>query len=98
MASLISSQACIGKQVLGMTVFFFSAFVRPGDPAVLEGVPATTSPADLLNVVDVKLPTFWPVNIETWLVQSKSQFRLKVSPQSRLNLTMWSRACLKVML
>ena len=51
----------------------------PGDPAVLkdtEEVPIL-SPADLLVAVAVKLPPFWSVNIETWLVQSESQFRLK---------------------
>ena len=40
----------------------------PGDPAVLEGVPAAFSAAlsavDLLNTVAVKLPPFWPDNIE----------------------------------
>ena len=25
----------------------------------------------------MKLPPFWPDNIETWLIQSESQFRLK---------------------
>ena len=48
----------------------------PGDPAVLEGVPATLSAADLNNFA-VKLPLFWPENIETWFVQAKSQFRLR---------------------
>ena len=49
----------------------------PGDPAILQGVPAALSAADLLNTVAVKLPPFWPDNIETWLVQSESQFCLK---------------------
>ena len=51
----------------------------PGDPAALddrvEG-PILTA-ADLLHSVAVKLPPFWPDNIETWLIQSESQFRLK---------------------
>ena len=37
----------------------------PGDPTVL------------LKIVTVKLPPFWPDNIKTWFVQSKSQFQLK---------------------
>ena len=49
----------------------------PGDPAILEGVLATLSMADLLNAVAVKLPLFWPDNIKTWFVQTESQFRLK---------------------
>ena len=52
----------------------------PGDPAVVEEadrVPAILSAAHLLIAVAVKLPLFWPDNIETWLIQSKSQFRLK---------------------
>ena len=49
----------------------------PGDPAILKIVPAALSTADLLNAVAVKLPPFWPDNIETWLVQSESQFCLK---------------------
>ena len=49
----------------------------PGDPAVLEGVPAALSAADLLNNVPVKLPPFWPDNIETWFVQAESQFCLR---------------------
>ena len=51
----------------------------PGDPAALddraEGLVLTA--ADLLHSVAVKLPPFWPDNIETWLIQSESQFRLK---------------------
>ena len=47
-----------------------------GDPTVLEGVSATLFATDLLKAVAVKLPPFWPDNIETWLVQSESQFRL----------------------
>ena len=35
------------------------------------------SAADLLAALVVKLPSFWLVNIETWLVQSESQFCLK---------------------
>ena len=50
-----------------------------GDPAVLderpEGLVLTT--ADLLNTIAVKLPLFWPDNIETWLIQSQYQFHLK---------------------
>ena len=49
----------------------------PRDPAVLEGVPATLKAADLLNTDVVKLHPFWPENIETWFVQSESQFCLK---------------------
>ena len=52
----------------------------PGDPAVVEEakrVPAILSATDLLNIVAVKLPPFWPDNIETWLIQLESQFRLK---------------------
>ena len=51
----------------------------PGDPAALddraEGLVLTA--ADLLHSVAVKLQPFWPDNIETWLIQSESQFRLK---------------------
>ena len=64
---------------------FFSAsgvglvFTMPGDPASLddkaEGLVLTA--ADLLHSVTVKLSPFWPDNIETWLIQSKSQFCLK---------------------
>ena len=52
----------------------------PGDPAVIEeveNVPATLSAADLHAAVSVKLPPFWPDNIKTWLIQSKTQFCLK---------------------
>ena len=52
----------------------------PRDPAVVEeakNVLASLSTANLLTAVAVKLPPFWPDNMETWLVQSKSQFRLK---------------------
>ena len=54
----------------------------PGDPAVTMGDalnlgdPALTL-ADLLNMVAIKLPQFWPYNIETWFVQTESQFCLK---------------------
>ena len=51
----------------------------PGDPAILDNRdkgPIFTV-ADLLHSVHVKLPPFWPNNIETWLIQSESQFRLK---------------------
>ena len=51
----------------------------PGDPAILderpEGLALTT--AELLHSVGVKLPSFWTDNMETSLVQSKSQFRQK---------------------
>ena len=56
---------------------FFQLFVMPGDTAVLEGVPAALSATNLLMAVAVKLPPFWPENIETWFVQAESQFRLK---------------------
>ena len=51
----------------------------PGDPAVLEDTEdvLVLSATNLLAAVAIKLPPFWPDNIETWLVQSKSQFRLK---------------------
>ena len=51
----------------------------PGDPAVLDDRakgPALTA-ADLIHSVAVKLQPFWPDNIKTWLIQSKSQFCLK---------------------
>ena len=67
------------------TIFIFQllgfglVFKMPGDPAALddrvEG-PILTA-ADLLHSVAVKLLPFWPDNIETWLIQSESQFRLK---------------------
>ena len=44
---------------------------------------AALTAADLLNAFDVKLPPFWLDNIETWLVQSGSQFRLKGVAQSQ---------------
>ena len=51
----------------------------PGDPAALDGRAEglVLTAADLLNSVAVKLPPFWPDNIETWLIQSESQFHLK---------------------
>ena len=52
----------------------------PGDPAVVEeaeNVPTALSTADLLAAVAVKLPPFWPDHIETWLIESELQFRLK---------------------
>ena len=49
----------------------------PGDSAVLEGVPADLLATNLLNAVAVKLPPFWPDIIETWFVQTESQFQLK---------------------
>ena len=51
-----------------------------GDPAVIEevkSVPAELSATNLHAAITVKLPPFWPVNIQTWLIQSKSQFCLK---------------------
>ena len=54
-------------------------FMMPGDPVALddraEGLVLTAS--DLLHSITVKLLPFWPNNIETWLIQSESQFRLK---------------------
>ena len=47
----------------------------PGDSTVLE--EAKDVPTTLSAAVAVKLPPFWPDNMETWFVQSKSQFRLK---------------------
>ena len=35
------------------------------------------SASNLLMVVALKLPLFWPENIETWFVEAKSQFQLK---------------------
>ena len=54
-----------------------SVFAMPGDPAILDERPErlVLTAADLLNTISVK--PFWPDNIETWLIQSKSQFRLK---------------------
>ena len=52
----------------------------PGDPAVVDGakiVPTTLSATDLLMAFTMKLPPFWPDNIETWFIQSESQFCLK---------------------
>ena len=48
----------------------------PADPAVNHGDAALTA-AELLNAVAVKLPLLWPDNIETWFIQTESQFRLK---------------------
>ena len=66
-------------------VFYFQlldvglVFKIPRDPAALDdrakGLVLTA--ADLLHSVAVKLPPFWADNIETWLIQSESQFRLK---------------------
>ena len=56
-----------------------SVFVMPGDTAVLDKRPEglVLTAADLLNTIAVKLPPFWPDNIQTWLIQSESQFHLK---------------------
>ena len=62
---------------LSLNVVSFQLYDMPGDPAILQGVPTTLSATDLLNNVAVKLPLFWPDNIETWFVQAKSQFRLR---------------------
>ena len=51
----------------------------PGDPALLQGVPAALSATNLVNPNAVKLPQIWPKNIEMWFVQSESQFWLKPS-------------------
>ena len=56
-----------------------SADAMPGDPAVVkevDRVPVALSATDLLTAIAVKLPPFWPDNIETWLIQSESQFLL----------------------
>ena len=55
----------------------FYLFSMPGDPAVFGDASATLTAADRLNALTVKLLSSWPDNIETWLVQSKSQFCLK---------------------
>ena len=54
-------------------------FAMPGDPAALDNITKglVLTAADLLHSVVAKLPPFWPDNIETWLIQSESQFRLK---------------------
>ena len=62
-------------RVLSSTVPLF--FSMLGDPAVLGDTDYALTTADLLNNVAVKLPPFWPDNIETWLVQYESQFRLQ---------------------
>ena len=49
----------------------------PGNLAILGEAASVLTSADLLNAVAVKLPHFWPDNIETWLVQAESQFHLK---------------------
>ena len=49
----------------------------PGNLAILGEAASVLTSADLLNAVAVKLPPFWPDNIETWLVQAESQFHLK---------------------
>ena len=49
----------------------------PGDHVVLDGAPTVLTAADLLTAVAVTLSTFWPNIIETWLVQTQSQFHLK---------------------
>ena len=49
----------------------------PGNPTVLGDTAMALNAAVLLNAVAVKLPPFWPDNIETWLVQAESQFHLK---------------------
>ena len=51
----------------------------PWDPLVLketEDVPNLLAP-NLLTIVAIKLHSFCPDNIKTWLVQAESQFRLK---------------------
>ena len=53
----------------------------PRDPGILDEdaitVPAVLTSTDLRMALAVKLSPFWPNNIETWLVQAESQFRLK---------------------
>ena len=52
----------------------------PRDPAVFEeaeNVLAALSITNLLAAFAFKLPSFWPDNIQTWLIQSKLQFHLK---------------------
>ena len=67
---------------------FLSAVQYAGiDPAILEGVHNALPATDVLIAVAVKLPLFWPENIETWFVQSKSQFRLKGVSVSQTKLT-----------
>ena len=76
-ASLYFSQACIGKlSVSARRCFCFSfwcwlSFTMPGDPAVLDKRAKgliLTAPV-LLHSVAVKLPPFWPDNIETSFLQ-----------------------------
>ena len=67
------AQAYIGKWELLLNSVFFQLFDNPGDPA--KGVPVALSATDLLMAVAVKLPPFWPENIETWFVQAESNSR-----------------------
>ena len=76
LASLFLTQAYIGKQ--GFVAWQCLSFsCRHAIVEGAEGVPTVLSAPDFLNTVAVKLPPFWPDNIETWLIQSESQFRLK---------------------
>ena len=68
----------------------------PGNSAILEGDPAALYTANLLNTVALKWPPFWLDNIEGWLVQSESQFRLKGLQPA--NLTTWCSLCLRLTL
>ena len=56
-----------------------SVFAMPGEPAILEERPEKLSltAAELLHNLGVKLPPYWPKNIETWLIQSEHHFCLK---------------------
>ena len=59
----------------------------PGDPAVFEeakNVPAFLSAANLLAAIALKLPPFWPNNIETWLIQSNRSSPLKELPADQV--------------
>ena len=69
----------------------------PGNLTVLEGVLAPD--ADLLNAVAVKLPLFWPENIETWFVHTESQFRLHgvMSSQTKFDFCVQQEVTVKVL-
>ena len=68
----------IGKQELySSTVFLFSSSHAWRSSCL--------STANLLNTVTLKLPTFWPDNIQTWFVQSESQFKGMTGIQTKFD-------------